>query len=497
MSGPKTSYISIEEQIRTQLAAVDMTITVTLSHAQTELDKAEDRIESLVRSLCACGESQLANHVLEQVRVVIDRASVELSEVRTQRSALEMCTSISDIDTQANALSCNIRTIKDEALHALESLEDDAQEALCKAQRNAEASSFAAMLHEVLAESSKADSAVAKMGNAADISAVAAGKEESAVAENIPIWEEVADAVEDAASRYAAVMAHPEYLTSKTVRVLIEHGSRFLEAIEQCAGQQAAAADSLDQTTLRSVSNLANIMHELLPACEHEAAYMRDIVTRIEEFERVLSPADLGGEAAPATFASLDEAERYLESLKAKRTADRQQEYLRSCIDEVMCRHGYDIARSVTLDRQVAGEHLVFGNEAASEGVHVFVSDNGDMMMEAVGASALTSIADGDRVSIAKTEDADQASYLVEFQEGFCAVYAEIAEELEVYGIHMNTVHRCTPSIEYSRELQLQQPIEVDHAQEQPIAKKAQSAAKSKASARRKRRAAAAKERAL
>lgn len=26
-----------------------------------------------------------------------------------------------------------------------------------------------------------------------------------------------------------------------------------------------------------------------------------------------------------------------------------------------------------------------------------------------------------------KTEDADQASYLVEFQEGSCAVYAEIA----------------------------------------------------------------------
>lgn len=507
MSGPKTSYISIEEQIRMQLTAADKAITAAFSRAQTELDKAEDRIESLVRSLRICSESQLADSVFEQASVAIGRASAQFSDVRAQRSALETCASIGQIDAQANIISNNIRMIKDEALRALKSLEDDAQEALCKAQRNAEASSFASMLHEVLAESGKADSAVAKAGNATVVSAVAAGKEESAVAENTPIWEDVADVVGDAVSRYADVMAHPEYLTSKTAHVLIEHGSQLLDVVEQCAAQQAISTDQIDQSVFRLASNQANIMFELLPACEREAVYMREIITQIDELERILSPGDLDSEKAPATFASLDDAERYLEELKATRVVDRQQEYLRSCIDEVMRRHGYDIARSVTLDHQVAGEHLVFGNEIASEGIHVFVGENGDMMMEAVGVSDPASIAEGDQVSITKVQDADRANYLLELQEDFCAVYAEIADELEVYGIHMNTIHRCAPSAGYSKELQLQGGTKDDQAQtQQPVEKSqgssktgvnAQPHAKAKAPARRKRRTAVNKERAL
>lgn len=507
MSGPKTSYISIEEQIRMQLAAADKTITAALSRAQTELDKAEDRIESLVRSLRTCGESQLANRVLDQARTAIDRASAQFSDARTQRSALEACASISQIDAQANIISNNVRTIKDEVLCALGSLENDAQEVLHKAERNAEASSFAAMLHEVLAESGKTDSVGANAGNMAVVSVVAAGKAESAAEENALTWEDVADAVSDATSRYANVMAHPEYLTSKTARVLIEHGSRFLGAVEQCAAQQAVPSDQVERSALCSVSNQANIMRELLPACEREAAYMREIITQIEELERILSPGDLDSEGVPATFASLDDAERYLEELKAKRVAARQQEYLRSCIDEVMRRHGYDIARSVTLDRQIAGEHLIFGNEVAGEGIHVFVSESGDMMMEAVGVSDPASITEGDQVSITKAEDADQANYLLEFQKGFCAVYDEIADELERYGIHMNTIHRCAPSAEYSKEFKLQGGTKGDRAQTQQPAEKSQvgaktnagtrSSAKAKAPARRKRRAVANKERAL
>ena len=469
MSGPKTSHISIEEQIRAQLAAADKTITAAFSRVQTELDKAEDRIEALVCSLHTCGESQLANHVLEQARTVIDHASTRLSDVRAQRLALEACTSISEIDAQANALSHNIRAIKDETLHA----------------------------HGVLAEDATPSDAIVSTANDVGNLVDAVLKEENATAEATLRWEDIAENVGDAVSRYTSVMSHPEYLTSKTARVLIEHGSRFFDAVEQYAAQQDASASQFEQTTLCSVSNQVNIMHELLPSCEREAIYMRDIVTQIEELEYLLSPDDLLGEEASNTFASLDEAERYLESLKAKRAAVRQQEYLRSCIDEVMARHGYDIARSVTLSQRVAGEHFVFGNEEASKGVHVFVSQNGDMMMEAVGVSDPASIVEGDQVSIAKTGDADQANYLFEFQEDFCAVYAEIANELEAYGIHMNTVHRFTPSVEYSRELQLQQQVEADHAQAQPATVSAQPSAKTKAPRRRKRRTTALKERAL
>lgn len=497
MSGPKTSHISIEEQVRAQLTAADKAITAAFSRAQNELDKAEDRIESLVRSLRSCDESQLADHTLKQAREALDHAFGELSEVRAQRTMLDACTSISQVDVQASSISSNIRTIKDKTLRVLEPFVGNLEEALKKAQRNKEASSFAAMLHEVLAEGAVPSGVIANAANTADDLADAARKEERICVESAPIWEDIADSVCNAVSRYASVMSHPEYLTSKTARVLIEHGSRFLDAVEQCAVQQNSSAGQISQTALRSVSNQTNIMHELLPACEREAIYMRDVVTQIEELERILPQADLGDEVAPTAFASLDEAEIYLESLKVKRDTARQQEYLRSCVDEVMTRHGYNIARSVTLHQQVAGEHLVFGNEEAGEGIHVFVSQNGDMMMEAVGVSAPASIAEGDQVSITKTEDTDQANYLLKFQEGFCAVYAEIADELEGYGIHVNTIHRFAPSVEYSRQLQLKQKVENDRAYTQAAMVRAQPNAKAKAPMRRKRRAAALKERAV
>lgn len=174
----------------------------------------------------------------------------------------------------------------------------------------------------------------------------------------------------------------------------------------------------------------------------------------------------------------------------------RQQEYLRHGSDEVMSRHGYDIARSGDAGSSGSGDISVICNEIANEGIQVFVGEDGDMMMEAVGVSNLASIDEGDQVSVAKTEDVDHANHLFEFQEGFCAVYAEIADELEAYGIRMNTIHRFAPSVEYSRELQLQQQVEADHAHAQ-VAAKAQPSARAKTPARRKRRAVANKERAL
>lgn len=211
------------------------------------------RLKTVLKRLCVrctpAANLQLANHVLEQARTVIDHASTRLSDVRAQRLALEACTSISEIDAQANALSHNIRAIKDETLHALEPLAESLEEALRKAQRNAEASSFASMLHEVLAESAARNDAVVNTVNSADDSVEATLKGESVATEAMLIWEDFADNVGDAADRYASVMSHPEYLASKTARVLIEHGVRFLDAVEQCAVQQDTSAGQISQAT--------------------------------------------------------------------------------------------------------------------------------------------------------------------------------------------------------------------------------------------------------
>lgn len=155
-------------------------------------------------------------------------------------------------------------------------------------------------------------------------------------------------------------------------------------------------------------------------------------------------------------FSSLDEAQQFYDELKRYCSEDREQRYIQSCIDEVMRRHGYDIARSVSLAQSSCGENMLFGSESKNDGIHVFVSDQGDMMMEAVGVSDIEAIPGESQVMFEQCKNPDQAQRLLEVQETFCSVYAEIESELAEYGIQINTVNRCTPDIKYSKELNVQ-----------------------------------------
>lgn len=471
MSGPKTSEISIEERIQQRLSAANALISSALSTANCGLSKSKDNIASIERSFKAMGGAENAESIIRSSNQELTSAQSKLEALRLAQTSMRSMSSIDNIDAEAERIAAEARAIAEQAAQDLAAKERELQDMLQRAERISAASDFAAMLKGVLASEhgDMVEQGAEERSHDTSVNAASTPK-----LSEITCWEDIADTVGDAASRYANLMSQPEYMTSKSASIMVRHGAQLLAAIEQCS-EDPSASD------LTAASNSANTMLELLPACEREAEALREIRSQLEALDDADKPS----------FATLDEAEEYLSAMKTEHAEESRQDYIRSCIDDVMRRHGYDIARSVTLGRSTTGEHIVFGSSTEQDGVHVFMTDEGDMMMEAVGASDVSSISQDADVDIDHVIDASKADELVGLQEAFCSVYAEIESDLAEYGIRINTVHRCAPSVEYSKQLH------IASSGEQAGNASPAKAASTRDAARRRRRASGNRERAL
>lgn len=439
MSGPKTSHISIQEQIRQRLALADRIVSVAISAANAGLGKQRDRVASGSASLTALGDSNPA--IMSGANGQYTQAQAKLQALAQKQAGLRSMAAIGDIEAEAQRIAAEAEAIAAEAEKAMQAYEQQIQDSLRKAERSSKASDFAQMLKGALDAVPAAEMSPAPVqGEKREASRVVAATHQATVTS----WDEIAATVGDAVRRYTQLMARPEYLTASTARVLVEHGASFLDAVEGCS-------EDADRAQLTAASNYANLMLELLPAYEREADAMRDVLAANDELESALPCV----QKRPSSFATLDDAEQYLEGLRQVSAAYADQRYIQSCIDDVMRRHGYDIARSVSLERSAGGENLIFGMEGADDGIHVFVNDKGDMMMEAVGVDDVSEMPEDATVSLVAADEGEQAQFLLEVQEGFCSVYAEIESELAEYGISIKTVNRCVPDLKYSKEVRM------------------------------------------
>lgn len=439
MSGPKTSHISIQEQIKQRLALADRIVSNAISGAYVDIDKQRDRVIAEGTSFVALGDLGLV--ILSDADDTYSRAQAELQALAQKRAALRSMAKIDGIEAEAQRIATEAQHIVAEAEKATQAYEQQMQDSLRKVERSSKAGDFAEMLKGAL----DAASAVAMPpAPARDEEHEASGAIIVACQPTVTSWDEIADVIGDAARRYAELMAHPEYLTAGAACVLVEHGALFFDAVEKCS-------EDADSAELTAASNLVNLMLELLPAYEREADAMREVLAAIKGLESAVPFA----QEHFGSFATLDEAEQHLEELRQASVAYADQRYIQSCIDDAMRRHGYDIARSVSLERSAGGENLIFGMDGADDGIHVFMNDKGDMMMEAVGVEDVSEMPEDATVSLVVADGGDQAQFLLEVQEDFCSVYAEIESELAEYGISLNTVNRCAPDLKYSKEVRM------------------------------------------
>ena len=168
---------------------------------------------------------------------------------------------------------------------------------------------------------------------------------------------------------------------------------------------------------------------------------MADLIALIEDAEADLRAQSVPFAEAFGTFATLEEAVGRLETLRALQLQVDRNAYLKACIDAVMARHGYTIARSVTMGRDLMGTHRLFGREDATEGLHAFVSDAGDLMLQVAGLpGGIEAVENGEVVTMEAAPGGARTERLLADQHDFCAAYDEIAEDLASYFVESEQI---------------------------------------------------------
>ncbi len=413
MSGPKTSQLEIERMIRAQLEALRSDV----DHGRA---RARRRIASLRDELLAeaegCAE---AADAAQSVRRLAEAALAKL----TEECSFEPATAMKDSMARAERCTARSAAIADAFENEVRPLAERIQRARAQADSATKSQDFAALLAQA-AEESTAEVAIS---TARSFMASEHCAEMGASASHPAATAEGADLVQDASRRALELIASP--FTLPADRTLL------LETVRELGPETAA------QLAL------------LLPTMETNAEAMADLTALVEDAEAELRGRGVALPAAVGAFATLEEAAARLEALRALQARADRNAYLRACIDEVMARRGYTIARSVTMGRDLAGTHRLFGRNDATEGLHAFVSDQGDLMLQVTGLpSGIEAVAEGEVVSMEPAEAGQRTDALLERQRDFCAVYDEIAEELAAFGITNAVRYRAEPDAAFCRE---------------------------------------------
>ena len=341
----------------------------------------------------------------------------------------------------------------------LEALRSDVDHSRARARRR-----IAALLNELLneaegcAEAEEAAASLRQLAEAAlaQLTAECAFTPATAMAESVARTERCSSravAIADAFEREA----HP-----------------LAERIQRARAQAAAASEARDFTAV-----LAKAAKESATAAAVEAArsFMADEHCLPSESSAV--EAQGGSRSAPMEKAAAEgtamqvepvggnlgrpspEAVGRLETLRALQLQVDRNAYLKACIDTVMARHGYTIARSVTMGRDLMGTHRLFGREDATEGLHAFVSDAGDLMLQVAGLpGGIEAVEDGEVVTMKAAPGGARTERLLADQHDFCAVYDEIAEDLAAFGITNTVRYKAAPDTAFCREMRAVADVE-------------------------------------
>lgn len=439
MSGPKTSQLEIERRIQAQLAALRSDVDHGRARARRRIVARRDKLLAAAVGCGRCGE------IAEDIRAAADRALARLDA----ECAFTPCPRMEDSVESAGRCTASAAAIANAFDAEAAGLAERIERARTRQEAHADARDFAAMLQEAVDQAAGISAKAGNAGVAAEhgsrgesmLEAEGATDAASAMAESVEgtcavdfarSAQEGSDAATDDAQAIAAralALVNDPYALPADRALLLDAARDF-------------GAATAPQIAL------------LLPAMESNAAAMADLAALIDDAEAQLASQGLAAPATPQAFATLEEAAHHLEALRATLDQADRDAYLQVCIDTVMARHGYDIARSVRMGRDLAGAHRLYGSAAGTEGIHAFVSDQGDLMLQVAGTPrGLANVEDGDEISLEAAPAGLRSEALLESQNDFCAVYDEIADELAEFGIVNSVRYKAAPDAAFCREV--------------------------------------------
>ena len=434
MSGPKTSQLEIERRIQAQLAALRSDVDHGRARARRRIAARRDELLAAAAGCEGCGE------IAEDIRAVAARALARLDA----ECAFTPCPRMEDSVESAARCTTSAAAIADAFDAEAAGLAERIERARMRQEAHADARDFAAMLQAA------ADQAAGASAAAGSTDAARQGQGRSALAS------ELSDNAASAPSANAFVDGRAESAQGNPTATQDDAQAIAARALALVNDPYALPADRallLDAARDFGAATAPQIAL-LLPAMESNAAAMADLAALIDDAAAQLASRGLAAPAAPPAFATLEEAAHHLEALRAALDQADRDAYLQVCIDTVMARHGYDIARSVRMGRDLTGTHRLYGSAAGTEGIHAFVSDQGDLMLQVAGTPrGLANVEDGDEVSLEAAPAGLRSEALLESQSDFCAVYDEIADELAEFGIVNSVRYKAAPDAAFCREV--------------------------------------------
>lgn len=439
MSGPKTSQLEIERRIQAQLAALRSDVDHGRARARRRIAARRDELLAAAAGCEGCGE------IAEDIRAVAARTLARLDA----ECSFTPCPRMEDSVESAARCTTSAAAIADAFDAEAAGLAERIERARMRQEAHADARDFAAMLQEAVDQAAdiSADAGDAERGNQGE-SALESGGATDATST-------MAESAETVGGTRAVDFARSAQESSSGAAADDAQAiaARALALVNDPYALPADRALLLDAARDFGTTTAPQIAL-LLPAMESNAAAMADLAALIDDAAAQLASRGLAAPAAPPAFATLEEGAHHLEALRAALDQADRDAYLQVCIDTVMARHGYDIARSVRMGRDLAGTHRLYGSAAGTEGIHAFVSDQGDLMLQVAGTPrGLANVEDGDEVSLEAAPAGLRSEALLESQNDFCAVYDEIADELAEFGIVNSVRYKAPPDAAFCREV--------------------------------------------
>ena len=152
-------------------------------------------------------------------------------------------------------------------------------------------------------------------------------------------------------------------------------------------------------------------------------------------------------------FDSIIELEMEAKRISQESKSIQEKNYIRSQIDSVMEEFGYNVSKEIVFSDSQKGNHFIFKKDSDNTGIHVYLSDNKQIMMQIVGVDTIHEDSNfGVMVASQDLESSEQDKLLQE-QGNFCNLHPQIIEELGKRGVVFNIKSKKEPNIKYSKKI--------------------------------------------
>ncbi len=447
MSGPKTSDLSVEREMQARLQRARDRVTAAETNALIEIESLETEIRAYAKSRERLGDASQA----------LERIASEAIEAVHAAANFDIGSDPYAAESRASRMASELDSIVTRAHRQMAPFVERIQRSKASEADSESATSFARFMkqegacEDVAAALDALTAAAVRNADAASTGAIPRNASDAHCAPHASRTRPNPPASTDEVATLMGILEEARSIIMRAETLESDRAALSSVAREasKAAKDAAARGATLSSAEVTGLIAQARIIQSRMATQEQP---LSRAFARIRALE-----AQLGSNAAarrPA-FKDADAVYARLDALEAAVHARDEQRYIRACIDEVMREHGYDVVRSVDFSGNANGEHLVFagaspdsdGTEAT--GIHAFFTPAGDMMLEVVGLRGESSGLEHDRMGAA--ENAAETQNLLAAQARFCAVYAEIADDLAKRGIVNKVVHRAAPDARHCK----------------------------------------------